>query len=213
MRPTAVCSLLLAGLLVLSPTSSPAQSSDGGGSDAAVVLIPHGGAYLPGVSGLGDVTAGVDSLLGGSEMTFVAGATLQFGSPDGPANFRLSAVSTTEAVVTRETLPTEGASTQDFLAVTGDLVLRPIPRFLIQPYIVGGAGGHRSSPWTSGSGEGDASDSWRLVGKVGGGVDLRLGTRGVVISAEVVDYLSDFGGEGDLSHDGMALVGLGIPMF
>lgn len=217
MRPVRPISILLAGLLLLSPPSSFAQSedgSDGGSSDAAVVLIPLGGAYLPGVEGPGDVTAGVDSVLGGSETTVVVGATMQLASPDGPANVRLSGMKSTSAVVATEGIETGGTDRKEFLALTGDLVLRPIPRFLLQPYILGGAGAQRITPAAGDGGAGTSgSASWEFVGKVGAGLDLRIGTRGVLVSAEVVDYLSNIGSDGEVGHDAMALVGLGIPLF
>lgn len=218
MGPVRLISILLAGLLLLSPPSSFAQSvdgSDGGSSaDAAVVLIPLGGAYLPGVEGPGDVTAGVDSVLGGSETTVVVGGTIQMASPDGPVNVRLSGMKSTSAVVATGGIETGGTDRKEFLALTGDLVLRPIPRFLLQPYILGGAGAQRITPAAGDGGTGaSGSASWEFVGKVGAGLDLRIGTRGVLVSAEVVDYLSNIGGDTEMGHDAMALVGLGIPLF
>lgn len=207
LRFARVATILLAGLL-LSPTSPLAQPADGGSSDAAVVLIPAGGAYLPGVDGLGDISSGVDSVLNGTEATLVLGGTLQLGSPDGPANVRFSGVKTTSSAVGSRGLDTGDAGRRDFLAVTGDLVLRPIPRFLLQPYVLGGGGARRLAP------AGDSgSTSWEFVARVGAGLDVRIGTRGVLVSAEVVDYLSGLTGEGGTEHDAMALVGLGIPLF
>lgn len=207
--------LLIAALFAL-PVPATAQESGGvtddGSSDSAVLLIPHGGAYLPGVDGIGDIKTGVDSLLGGRDMTLVLGGTLQFASPDGPVNFRISGVRTTSSVVSTREIGDTRTRTEDFMALTGDLVLRPIPRFLVQPYVLGGAGAYG----TEVAGEGaDLTDTeqWNFVGKVGGGVDVRVGTRGVVVSAEVVDYLSGFGNDGGVSHDALALVGLGVPIF
>ena len=80
--------------------------------------------------------------------------------------------------------------------------------------MLGGAGTHRRTPASEGdSPSGDASGQWSFVGRVGAGLDVRLGTRGVVVSAEVVDYLSDLGAEDGASHDAFALLGLGIPLF
>jgi len=216
-RPRPSVSILLAGFLILAPAVTPVQAQDGdsgdGSSDAAVLLIPYAGAHLPGVDGIGDVTAGVDSLLGGREATLVAGGSLQFASPDGPVNVRVSAVRTTSALVSAGEAGGGSADTEEFTAITGDLVLRPLPRFLLQPYVLGGAGTHRRTLASeSGSGAEDEG-GWSFVGRVGAGLDVRLGTRGVVISAEVVDYLSNIGAEDGASHDAFALVGLGIPLF
>ncbi len=207
-----VTAVLFIATLVALPAHSTAQESDDGSSDSAVLLIPHGGAYLPGVDGLGDIKTGVDSLLEGQDMTLVLGGTLQFASPDGPLNFRISGVRTTARVVSTEEVGGDQARTEDFMAITGDLVLRPIPRFLVQPYILRGAGAHGTGIAGESAGSTDAEE-WNFIGKVGGGVDVRIGTRGVVVSAEVVDCLSGFGDDGDLSHDALALVGLGVPIF
>ena len=210
-------SILLAGFLILAPSATPvlAQGGDSGedSSDAAVLLVPYAGAHLPGVDGIGDVTAGVDSLLGGRESTLVAGGSLQFASPDGPVNLRVSALRTTSALVSAGDAGGGSTVTDDFTAVTGDLVLRPLPRFLLQPYVLGGAGTHRRTLASESGSAAEDSTGWSFVGRVGAGLDVRLGTRGVVISAEVVDYLSDIGTEDGASHDAFALVGLGIPLF
>jgi hypothetical protein len=94
------------------------------------------------------------------------------------------------------------------LAVAADAVLRPLPRLLVQPYVLAGAGLKRQD--YSWSGEGLSSplpaDRREVALHIGIGGDVMLG--GVGIMAEITDYITrhDDGGFGQ--HDAFAFVGL-----
>lgn len=94
----------------------------------------------------------------------------------------------------------------DIVNLTGDLVLRPFPRVVAQPYLLAGAGIKR---YSSGFGAGDDSSS-DFTGHVGAGIDAKLGPLGLLV--EVSDYISSFKPNGDskLQNDVFIMAGLRI---
>jgi hypothetical protein len=124
------------------------------------------------------------------------------------------------AYVSGATLTEKGATNTrsvgdgTLLAAAADLVLRPIPRVLVQPYLFGGAGlKHEGYSYTasgiSGAFPQDKSD---FTLHAGVGADLMLGSFGVI--AEVSDFISKNGtaGSGFNKHDAFALVGLKVKL-
>lgn len=101
------------------------------------------------------------------------------------------------------------------LALTGDIVLRPIPRlFIVQPYFLGGAGLKRESYSFDDdelSGllpENETDLAWHL----GIGADVMLGKFGLV--AEVSDFITRDRDDAIFGrHDTFAMVGLRFRVF
>jgi hypothetical protein len=95
----------------------------------------------------------------------------------------------------------------DVVNLTGDLVFRPIPRVVAQPYLLAGAGIKR---YSSGFGAGDGNSTSDFTGHVGAGIDGKLGPLGFM--AEVSDYISSFSSNGDskLQNDMFIMAGLRI---
>jgi len=95
----------------------------------------------------------------------------------------------------------------DIVNLTGDLVFRPLPRVVAQPYLLAGAGIKR---YSSGFGGGDDNSSSDFTGHVGAGIDAKLGPLGLMV--EVSDYISSFKSTGDskLQNDVFVMAGLRI---
>lgn len=176
-----------------------------------ITLMPKAGAFLSGVSSVGDISGEAGATLGGEQSVFTWGGSVAFGGRDGPVNLRLTGLRTTGSLVsTTEGVNAPGAPIpQRLLLLTGDLVLRPLPRFLVQPYVIGGVGGRRLS--VGGTDASSASSPWSTTAQVGVGVDLQLG--GLTLGVEIVDYLTRGGETGDgLQHDAFAFLTLGVPL-
>jgi len=91
------------------------------------------------------------------------------------------------------------------LAAAADFVIRPLPRILVQPYLLAGAGKKfykydASATLASGA----TKDAFALHGGIG--ADLSLGKMGVV--AELTDFLSKGAEDKWNAHDAFLMVGL-----
>jgi hypothetical protein len=104
----------------------------------------------------------------------------------------------------------KNASRQDIgkgsvLATTADLIIRPLPRILVQPYLVVGAGEkfykYDDSPTLLSGGD---KNAFALHG--GLGADVMLGKVGVV--GELTDFLSKGADDKWNVHDAFLMVGL-----
>jgi hypothetical protein len=124
------------------------------------------------------------------------------------------------AYVSGATLSEKGATNTrnvgegTLLAAAADLVLRPIPRVFVQPYLFGGAGLKHAGYSYNASGISNAfpQDQSDFTLHAGIGADLMVGAFGVV--AEVSDFISKNGTAGsDFSkHDAFAMVGLKVKL-
>jgi hypothetical protein len=97
------------------------------------------------------------------------------------------------------------------LAVAADIVVRPLPRLLVQPYLLGGAGLKRQDFSFDDDGLGEnplPSDRTDFALHVGIGADVMFG--GVGIMAEITDYVTRTEEKTFGQHDAFALVGLRI---
>jgi hypothetical protein len=119
------------------------------------------------------------------------------------------------AYATGATISEEGVQGQDrigegsVLAVSAAVVLRPLPRLLVQPYVLAGAGLKQENySWTRDGARGALpTDRRQAALHIGIGADAML-FRGFGIMAEVTDYITrhqdgEFG-----RHDAFALVGV-----
>lgn len=103
--------------------------------------------------------------------------------------------------------------TGSFIAMTGDLLFRPIPRVLgFQPYLLGGAGVTRDRYSWDDDGVSDAfpKDERRFALHAGVGADIMFNGVGVMIEAS--DYISRDGGLLG-RHDSFIVTGLRLRLF
>lgn len=197
------------------PGSRPTPEPPGqtASESARLTLIPKAGAFLAGASSLEDVSGELGAVDGDQRSVFTWGASVAIDARDGPVDLRLTGLRTTGSLVSTAegAEPTSPPRRKSILALTGDVVLRPLPRLLVQPYLVTGAGGRRlTSSGGSGSSQ-DADPRWDATVQVGGGVDLRLG--GITVGLEAVDYVTGLMDQGNgTQHDVFALFTLGVAL-
>lgn len=96
------------------------------------------------------------------------------------------------------------------LAVAADVVVRPLPRVLVQPYLLGGIGLKRQDYSFDDDGVGNPfpRDRSDVALHVGVGADLMLG--GIGVMAEITDFITRREGGGAGQHDAFAFVGLRV---
>lgn len=186
---------VIAGLLVLSAAPAAAQ----------IYITPAAGVFIP--------ASDLQDLEGQAEATRLSrSGTLGLG-----VNLELGWLRGSLAYATGATISEEGVTGEDdigdgsVLAVAADLIVRPLPRLLVQPYLLGGVGLKRQDFSYNDEGVGtnplpDELTDFAL--HAGIGADVMLGRFGIM--AEVTDYItrnedSTFG-----QHDAFAMVGLRV---
>jgi hypothetical protein len=178
--------LTLAAIAAMASTALQAQ----------VTITPMVGGYIP-ASDVNQVKGSASNIAKTRDGTLALGADIDFG----PLRATIAYASGTTI---------KNASKQDIgkgnvLATAADLVIRPLPRILVQPYLLVGAGEKfykydESSSLLSG---GD-KNSFALHG--GLGADVMLGRIGV--AAELTDFLSKGADDKWNVHDAFLMVGL-----
>jgi hypothetical protein len=163
---------------------------------AQVSITPMVGGYVP-ASNVNQVTGSAANIAKTRDGTLSLGADVDFGM------FRASAAYATGTTI-------KNASKQDIgkgsvLATTADVVFRPLPRILVQPYIVAGAGEkfykYDESPTLFSGGNRNT-----FAAHYGLGADLTLGSVGVV--TELTDFLSKGADSKWNVHDAFLMAGL-----
>lgn len=192
----------LATLFVLAPTAVSAQIPG-----ININLGARAGMFTP-MSTLAETTLGDLKLKPGLGV----GASLELDLPLSPINVRANIDAALGAKMELDGVEQEDAEV-DVIAITGDLVFRPLPRIVVfQPYLLAGAGIKRYS-FESDFG-GFTADESDFTGHVGIGGDLKLGPLAVL--AELSDYISSFKNEGTgeskLQNDVFVMVGFRIGM-
>ena len=167
---------------------------------------PRVGLYVP-LTDLGEAGSTANQLLADRSGSLALGLGVEFGFL--PLNIRANVDYVTGAEVSEEgvTEPTDAK----MLAVSADLIIRPLPRIIvIQPYLFGGAGLRQydfdpQDPTVS-----QLQDANDPTIHLGGGADLKLGP--LSLNAEIGDYISWYavqdGAESDIQHDLFVSVGL-----
>jgi opacity protein-like surface antigen len=136
------------------------------------------------------------------------------------ANLELGPLRVSTAYVTGASLSQHGIVGKDkiadgtLLAAAADIVLRPLPRILVQPYFLGGAGIKRKSYSFKDQDFADQFEDLKATTDLalhwGVGADLMLGGFGVM--AEVSDFVTftdrKFG-----NHDAFGVIGLRFRLF
>lgn len=163
---------------------------------AQVAITPLIGGYVP-ASDVNQISGSAQNVAKTRDGTLSLGANLDFGLLRGSVAY---ASGTT----------IKNASRQDIgkgsvLATTADLVIRPLPRILVQPYIVAGAGEkffkYDDSPTLLSGGN---KQAFALHGGIG--ADVMLGKVGVV--AELTDFVSRGVDDKWNVHDAFLMAGL-----
>ena len=176
----------------------------GGGDVAAqgISITPSAGAYIP-ASDFYDLR---DELNDGiveadREAAFALGLALEMGWLRGSLAYATGAEISRDGIEGSKRIG-EGS----LLLGAADLVLRPIPRVFVQPYLLGGVGfrntSYDSDQPTAILPEGETSAALH----VGLGADLLLGS--VSLVAEVTDFISQNADDEWSEHDAFAMIGL-----
>ncbi|MEX1184138.1 MAG: outer membrane beta-barrel protein [Gemmatimonadota bacterium] len=186
--------LVIAVALLAAPTGAHAQG---------IHVTPAIGVFIP-ASDLQGVQAGAEDLRGSREGTLGLGLNIEAGW------LRGSLAYASGASVSLEDGGTEGeVGDGSVLAVAADIVVRPLPRLLVQPYLLGGIGFKRQdySYDDEGAGSNPFTEEQRDVAlHVGIGGDVMLGGLGVM--AEITDYITRTEDDDWGQHDAFLLVGL-----
>jgi hypothetical protein len=95
------------------------------------------------------------------------------------------------------------------LAAAADLVIRPLPRVLVQPYLLAGAG-KKFYRYDASAALGSSVDKQAFALHGGVGADLSLGKLGVV--AELTDFLSKGAVDKWNAHDAFLMFGVKVPL-
>jgi hypothetical protein len=190
-------SILAACILVLAASSSGVAQIPG----INVHLGARAGLFAPAGKIGEDISARESRIASG----LAFGASVEFDIPLSPIDVRanLDAALGRPMEVSGQEVP---GSDVDIIALTGDLVFRPVPRIAVfQPYLLAGAGIKRYSV------EGISDPETDFTGHVGAGGDLRAGR--LSLFGEVSDYISSFdGGDGNdhLQNDIFIMIGVRI---
>jgi hypothetical protein len=166
---------------------------------AQIHITPAAGAYIP-ASDLRGLQAEAEERRLNRESTLGLGLNIDAGWLRGSIAYATGASVSEDGVQGSENIG-DGS----VLAVAADLVLRPLPRVLVQPYLLGGLGFKRLDYSYSEDGVTGAlpADQREVALHVGVGADVMFGRIGVM--AEITDYISrNESGQ----HDAFAFVGL-----
>lgn len=161
-----------------------------------VTITPMAGGYIA-ASGISQVSSGAQSLARNRDGILSLGADVDLGMLRGTVAYASG--------TTIKNASSQALGKGSMLATTADLVIRPLPRVLVQPYLVAGAGekfyryDESASVFTGGN-----TQAFGLHGGVG--ADVMLGSVGV--AGELTDFVSK--GEDDKwnVHDAFLMVGL-----
>lgn len=161
-----------------------------------VTITPMVGGYIP-ASDIHQVQSGAQNVAKTRDGTLSLGADVDFGALRGTVAY---ASGTTIKDANKAEI-----GKGSVLATTADLVIRPLPRILVQPYLVAGAGEKfyrydESASLLSGG-------NTHTFGWHGGvGADIVLGSIGV--AGELTDFVSKGADDKWNVHDAFLMVGL-----
>ena len=172
-----------------------------------IQVTPLAGVYIP-ASDLYALRDEAQQVSVEKEGTFALGFNVELGMLRGSVAYASGAQINQRGVQNRDNVG-EGK----LLAIAGDIVLRPIPRFLVQPYILAGAGMRREDYSYEDDGVANAlpEDQSDFAFHAGVGLDLMLGRIGLV--AEVTDFITKNQADEYKQHDAFGFVGLKLRVF
>lgn len=176
-----------------------------GDAAAQIHITPAAGAFIP-ASDLRDLRDQAEQTRLDRSGTLGLGLNIDFGW------LRGSMAYATGATISDDGVSGEGdIGDGSVLAVAADLVVRPLPRVLVQPYLLGGIGLKRQDFSFESDGLGEnplPSDRTDFAWHVGVGADVMLGRIGIM--AEITDFITKTEEKTFGQHDAFALVGLRI---
>jgi hypothetical protein len=184
--------VLAAAIMIAAPSTASAQ----------IYITPAAGAWIP-ASDLQDLRNEAEQRRLERQGSLGLGLNIEAGWFRGSIAYASGATITDGGVRNGDDLG-DGS----VLALAGDIVLRPLPRLLVQPYGLVGAGLKRQDYSYSRDGIGSnplPADRRDLALHAGIGADLMIG--GIGIMAEVTDYITRQDGNFG-QHDAFVLVGL-----
>jgi len=159
------------------------------------------GGYVPG-SSVSQVTSGAQTVAESRQGTLSLGANIDFGLLRGSFAY---ASGTTIQNANRQDI-----GKGNLLGAAADLVIRPIPRILVQPYLLAGAG-EKFIKYDQNASLINGTNTTRQFALHGGlGADVMLGPIGV--AAELTDFVSKDAASKWNQHDAFLMVGLKLGM-
>ena len=185
-----LASLVVVGGVLAAPAVAHAQ----------IAITPMVGGYVP-AGTINQVTSGAQTVATTRQGTLSLGGNLDLGFLRGTLDY---VSGTTIQDANRQDL-----GKGNILAAAGDVVIRPLPRILVQPYLIAGAGEkfYRYDQNTSFINSG----TQRAFAWHGGvGADLMLGSVGAV--AELTDFVSKGGDAKWDAHDAFMMVGMKVKL-
>jgi hypothetical protein len=170
------------------------------GARAQIVIEPMVGGYVP-ASNVNQVRGSATDIAKSRDGTLSLGVNVDLGMLRGSLAYASG--------TTIKNADKQNIGKGNVLAAAADLVIRPLPRIFVQPYLVAGVGEKfykydASSSFTSG---GDDRD-FAFHGGIG--ADVMLGRIGV--AAELTDFLSKGADSKWNVHDAFLMVGLRLPI-
>lgn len=198
-------SVLTAGCLLLLAVPARAQAP---GVD--IRLNPRIGLYTP-LTDLTDASSTIEAAK--LDNSLAIGLGIEFDFAMLPVGLRANLDYATSSSVNFENSSINDTNETTLLALTGDLIFRPLPRVVVlQPYLFAGGGIKKYDfSWDAASVETIENDSDPTI-HLGGGLDFGLGP--LALNAELGDYMSWFkpadGEDSTMQHDLFVTVGFSI---
>jgi hypothetical protein len=168
--------------------------------DAQVSLTPMVGGFVP-ASNLNQVGTSAQTVAKTRDGTLSLGLNLDLGPLRGSVAY---ASGTTIKDANRQDI-----GKGNVLATAADLVIRPIPRILVQPYLLAGAG-EKFYKYDQSASLITGGDTHSFAWHGGVGADLMFGPIGV--AAELTDFLSKGADDKWDVHDAFLMVGLKLAL-
>ena len=168
---------------------------------AQVAVTPQVGVYIP-ASSFYELRDQARTVRVEKDGTLALGLAVEAGWLRGSLAYASGATLTEHGVSNRQDI-----GKGSVLAAAADLVIRPLPRILIQPYLLGGVG-VKNMNYKPDESATDVfpKDLTRVAGHIGLGADLMLGPIG--LAAEVSDFISRDPEGSWKVHDAFATLGL-----
>lgn len=174
-----------------------------------VQLVPKAGLFMP----LNALTDGAEV-----DMGLALGLAVELTLPRLPVNFRANLEYANATDIVERSAAETVLGELSLIAITGDVVLRPLPATAVaQPYFLGGAGIKAYDITLEPGGPDDLlgmeGTTTRFALHIGGGVDVRFGPLALIL--EISDYISRIEtGTGDtrLQNDVFGMIGFRVAM-
>lgn len=180
-----------------------------------VRIVPRAGFYAP-LDSLREIPGQVERWTQDKGGVLALGANAEIGILLVPFDFRATVMYGTGNEVSLEQNGSTERTDASVLTLSGDVLFRPLPRILVQPYLIGGAG-YKSVSYDRETLSRqfrqtfpeEEESQFTLHGGVGADVNLG-GTR---ISVEISDFLSGAFSGRETQHDVFTTVGVGLTLF